>query len=134
MLCSPLKHGNRSNNYWGKKKVHSIEHKTQWSLNRYVKIPSAYSFSPLLDITSAYRSRTYGWCCRAHLVSALGPGASLLALDPALLGDAVLVEHVAGLLHELADGGVALAVLVGVVGGGSAVGAVSTVAGGAADA
>ena len=105
--------------------------KTQRSLNRYIKIPSAYSFSPLLDITSAYRSRTHVWCCRAHLVSALGPGASLLALDPALLGDAVLVEHVAGLLHELADGGVALAVLVGVVGGGGAVG---VVAGSAADA
>ena len=74
-----------------------------------------------------------------HLVSALGPGASLLALDPALLGDAVLVEHVAGLLHELADGGVVLAVLgvVGVVGsGGGAVGVVSTVgaSGGAANA
>ena len=64
------------------------------------------------------------------LVSALGPGASLLALDPALLGDALLVEHVAGLLHELADGGVALAVLVGVVGSGGAVG---TVAGGTAN-
>ena len=74
-----------------------------------------------------------------HLVSALGPGASLLALDPALLGDTLLVEHVAGLLHELADGGVVLAVLgvVGVVGsGGGAVGVVSTVggAGGAANA
>ena len=58
----------------------------------------------------------------AHLVGAVRPGASLLALDPALLGNALLVEHVAGLLHELADGGVILAFLVvGVVSGGGGV-------------
>ena len=73
----------------------------------------------------------------AHLVSAVGSG-SLLALEPALLGNTLLVEHVAGLLHKLANGGIVLAVLgVGIVGGGgvAAVGsAVGTVAGSAADA
>jgi hypothetical protein len=74
----------------------------------------------------------------AHLVSAVGPG-SLLALQPALLGDALLVEHVAGLLHELANGGIVLVVLVvSVVGGRGGVAAVGstvgTVAGRAADA
>jgi len=45
------------------------------------------------------------------------------------------VEHVASLLHELAHGGVALAILVGVVvGSGGGVAAVGVVAGGAADA
>jgi hypothetical protein len=83
---------------------------------------SSYSFSH--GITSSLLSLVL-----VHLVSALGPGASLLALQAALLGDALLVENVAGLLHELADGGVLLAVLVvgvvavvGTVGGVAAVG------------
>lgn len=64
----------------------------------------------------------------AHLVSVIRPGTSLLALDPALLGDTLLVKHVTGLLHELADGGVVLAILaVGIVGGGVAVSGGSTV-------
>jgi hypothetical protein len=52
-----------------------------------------------------------------HLVSVVGPG-GLLALGRALLGDAGLVQHVTGLLHELAHGRVLLAVLVIVVVGG----------------
>jgi hypothetical protein len=84
---------------------------------------SSYSFSH--GITSSLLSLVL-----VHLVSALGPGASLLALQAALLGDALLVENVAGLLHELADGGVLLAVLVvGVV---AVVGTVGTVGGVAA--
>jgi hypothetical protein len=91
----------------------------------------SYSFS--CGITSSLLSLVL-----VHLVSALGPGASLLALKAALLGDALLVEHVAGLLHELADGGVLLAVLVvgvvAVVGAVSGVAAVGVGAGGTADA
>ena len=60
----------------------------------------------------------------AHLVSALGNGTSLLTLRPALLDHVLVLEHAAGLLHELAHGGVVLAILVilvGIVGGVAAV-------------
>ena len=49
-----------------------------------------------------------------HLVGVVGPG-GVLALGTALLGDVVLTEHVAGLLHELAHGRVLLAVLAVIV-------------------
>jgi len=76
-----------------------------------------------------------------HLVSALGPGARLLTLGPALLDHVLVLHHAASLLHELAHGGVALAILVvlvgvvmSVVGGVGGVATVGVVAGGAADA
>jgi hypothetical protein len=73
-----------------------------------------------------------------HLVSALRPGTSLLTLSSALLDHVLVLHHAASLLHELTHGGVALAILVilvgvvvSVVGG---VAAVGVVAGGAANA
>lgn len=45
--------------------------------------------------------------------SALVESASLLTLDPALLGNVLVLQHAASLLHELAHGGVVLAVLAG---------------------
>lgn len=94
-----------------------------------------FSFGIILFIIHSNLSYEHS----TDLVSALRPGTSLLALKAALLGDALLVEHVAGLLHELADGGVLLAILVvgvvGAVGGGgvAAVGVAAVGAGGAAD-
>lgn len=62
------------------------------------------------------------------VAGALVKSSSLLTLDPALLGNVLVLQHAASLLHELAHGGVVLAVLVVVRRGVAVVAVVSLLA------
>jgi hypothetical protein len=80
-----------------------------------IPLPNNYLHSPSPSITTTAK----------HLVSVAAVGvaardvsASLGALHPALLNKVLLLQHAAGLLHELAHGGVVLAILGAVVLGG----------------
>jgi hypothetical protein len=89
------------------------------SLHNSSVLPENYLHSPSPPIsTTAKHLVSAAAGVAAVSVAARDISASLSALHPALLDEILLLQHAAGLLHELAHGGVVLAVLGVVVLGG----------------
>jgi hypothetical protein len=83
--------------------------KSLHSFSFLVHIPKYYLLAPKLVVKDSAHLVGVGVAAAAR--NNINISASLGALHPALLDEVFLLQHAAGLLHELAHGGVALAIL-----------------------